>query len=93
MIEYLAGVASLLGVPLSELPAEIAARGWVPDRATPEGNGFESYIQQDFLPGDSRVPQDPLNPTTLWDLTHWRRQSLVDTVIWSTGEDAQRVPT
>ena len=41
---YLAGVASLLSVPLTGLPAEIAARGWVPDRATPEGEGFESYI-------------------------------------------------
>ena len=33
---------------------------------------FKEYIKQDFLPGDSLVPRDVLNPTTLRDLAHWR---------------------
>ena len=72
MMEYLDGLASILCVSLRDLPAEITARGWVPENASEEGAWYTEYLNQDVLSGDSLVPRDTLNPTTLQDLVHWR---------------------
>ena len=71
MVEFFGRIAQLLHVSPSNLPAEIAARGWVPNRVTEESEGFTRYVDIDFQPSDSLVPRDPLIPT-LRDVAHWR---------------------